>query len=356
MENLRIVSLVVPIPTFLFMGCVVDWKCNDVNHLINTFYSSFTTGYIGSLMLEILLTTVLRLGVFAIWEPEIFKLTPTVPIIILPWVLRENDYRPKRISLFAADFVTSCVAAPIVEEYMKMRVVQWSVRLPRNFQRVKNQKGKKNSKKKKKKYKHEAIIRPPGESEVTNINTYVTHMMAASVGLKICESVRRILVYTKKGHTNKGLHAICRGIFPIHELCGTLTALQLARRDVLGVELPGWQILAPAVFIHGMANFRGKKPIFKWNSSMPWSEMQLFKKEIWDDLVKSPSFTEMLKKSFGKLMWLSILLRVLGYCIKNYYLIGRQAVRRTTTYAGKQAAFSAELVAGDILKKTKDKK
>jgi hypothetical protein len=42
-------------------------------------------------------------------------------------------------------------------------------------------------------------------------------------------------------------------------LCGTMTALLLARRDVLGVNLPLWKIIGPAVFLHGMANFRGMK-------------------------------------------------------------------------------------------------
>jgi hypothetical protein len=54
-----------------------------------------------------------------------------------------------------------------------------------------------------------------------------------------------------------------------------LTALQWARRDVLGVEMGLVGLLGPAVFIHGMANFRGMKPVFKWNSAKPWSEMQL---------------------------------------------------------------------------------
>ena len=65
---------------------------------------------------------------------------------------------------------------------------------------------------------------------------------------------------------------------------------------------------------------------------------------------------QLMNKGFAKLMWLVILGRVLGYCIKNYYLIRRQAVKRTTTYAGKRAAFSAELAATEMLKKTaKDK-
>lgn len=84
-------------------------------------------------------------------------------------------------------------------------------------------------------------------------------MLAVSLGIKLCDSTRRILMYTKDSDENKGFYALCRGIFPIQELCGTMTALALAKRDVLGWNMPLWKMLAPAVVIHGMANFRGMK-------------------------------------------------------------------------------------------------
>ena len=87
-------------------------------------------------------------------------------------------------------------------------------------------------------------------------------MLAASLGLKLVDVTRRILMYTKETDDYKRIYAVCRGTFPIHELCGTMTALLLARRDVIGINLPMWKILGPAVFIHGMANFRGMKVSF----------------------------------------------------------------------------------------------
>lgn len=39
-----------------------------------------------------------------------------------------QNYRPKRITLFAADFLTSCVACPIIEEVVKMWIVKLCVR------------------------------------------------------------------------------------------------------------------------------------------------------------------------------------------------------------------------------------
>ena len=357
-ENLQIVSLVLIAPVITSIS-VFDAKESDINHAISTFTSTFTLGYVMCFVSEIIWTTILRLGVFLIWEPAIFKLTRRVPTIVLPWVLRENKYRPKRITLFAADFASSCLAAPIIEEYIKLKLVQLGGRLPRNYRRVKRKKEKGSTsnkksgktKKKRKRYTLEKIERGPGEAEVTNVNVFITQMIAASVGLKLCDSVRRILMYTKRTDASKSFYAFARGVFPIHELCGTMTAIELAKRDLLGVDLPLWRILLPAVFIHGMANFRGMKPLFKWNSSTPWSEMQLSPWNVADD----STLGQMVSKGLAKLTWLIILGRVLGYCIKNYYLLKRQAMKRTTTYAGKQAAFSAELAATDYLKKTKKK-
>ena len=111
---------------FLTVFLLLSFLCQ-----IGTFHVSFTLGYILAFISEIVVTTVVRLGVFKIWEPSIFSLTPQVPSIILPWVLREKQYKPKRITLFAADFGASCIASPIIEEYLKLKVVQWTCKLPR---------------------------------------------------------------------------------------------------------------------------------------------------------------------------------------------------------------------------------
>jgi hypothetical protein len=196
----------------------------------------------------------------------------------------------------------------------------------------------------------ECLQQTPGQ--VVNVNHYVSGMLAVSLGLKLSDSIRRVCMYTKPDDLHKTFYSVCRGLFPIQELCGTVTALGLARRDVLGQKNPLWKLLLPSAIIHGMANFRGKKPIFKWNAATPWSEMQL-----------SPHFrpqdatlTQLAVKAFPKVMWLIILFRVTGYCVKNYYMINRQAIKRTTTYAGKPAAFSAELAAAEMLKSTKKTK
>ena len=344
LQNLSIVWLAAIAPIISLIS-VYDGKYNNINTAIGTFYVSLSLGYTLAFLSEIAVTTIVRLGVFKIWEPDIFSLTSEVPTPILPWVLREKAYKPKRITLFAADFATSCIAAPIIEEVLKLKICQWTSKLPRNFKSVKVQKGNR----KRSKNTIAQPVRSIDAPQVTNVNCYVVQMLCASLGLKLCDITRRILMYTKKADGHKHFFAIARGVYPIHELCGTMTALLLARRDVVGIDLPIWKIVGPAIVIHGLANFRGMKPFFKWNSSTPWSEMQLSPFKIGSDF----SFTHLIPTSYAKIVWATILLRVFGFCVKNYYLTGRQAMKRTTTYSGKLHAFEAKLHTDSFLKKAK---
>ena len=345
LQNLSIIWLAAIAPVGLLLA-VFDGKYNNINTAIGTFHVSFTFGYALAFLSEVFVTTAVRLGVFKIWEPAIFSLTE-VPSIILPWVLREKQYKPKRITLFAADFAASCVASPIIEEYLKLKMVEWTCKLPSNFKQSKKLRKGKSWRK-----KYTYVLQPVRSidaPQVVNINCYITQFFAASLGLKLFDVTRRILMYTKEMDDYKRIYAMIRGAFPIHELCGTMTALLLAQRDVLGVNLPTWKILAPGVFIHAMANFRGMKPIFKWHSSTPWSEMQLSQLRKGDG--NSDIFKQLLPKSYAKLVWLTILCRVFGFCVKNYYLIGRQATKRITTYSGKLHAFNAKLQTDAMLKR-----
>lgn len=188
-------------------------KENDPNKIVSTLFTSSTLGYGLAFAGELLLTTLVRLAVFCWWEPGVFSLTPKVPLPLLPWVLRENGYRPKRISLFAADFGTSCIAAPIMEEYMKLKIVLWTAKLPKNFNWIRHQ-GKERS---------EPVPRENGEHDAVSANQHVSHLLAASIGIKLSDATRRVLMYTKASDANKYFYAVCRGLFPIQELCGTMT-------------------------------------------------------------------------------------------------------------------------------------
>lgn len=129
-DNLRLVTLAAIAPVIEVLS-VFDARENDFNALTNTFFVAFSFGYVLTFVVEVLMTTLVRLGVFCWFEPGIFSLAPKVPLPILPWVLRDHKYRPKRITLFAADFATSCLMAPIVEEYLKLKLLQWTVELPK---------------------------------------------------------------------------------------------------------------------------------------------------------------------------------------------------------------------------------
>ncbi|GMI44197.1 hypothetical protein TrCOL_g5266 [Triparma columacea] len=342
-RNLELAAFTAVLPLFTF-AMTFDSSAANINDLISTFYSAFVFVFPAVFALEIAAATLCRLLTFVVWEPSIFSLTPRIPTIVLPWVLREQGYHPKRITLFVADFFTSVVACPIIEEAGKLVLVNLCLSLPRNFAE-----GKKGRRVKVR------ASRTRGTRQVTNINPYVVSMLVASWGIKFADSLRRVLLYSKPSSLHPGWYAFARGCFPVQELCGTLTALQWARRDVLGVEMGLVGLLGPAVFIHGMANFRGMKPVFKWNSAKPWSEMQLPVPDAAAGVIEEGAMNAKgLNKGFAKLIWLTILLRVTGYCVKNYYMINRQARKRTQR---NEDAFAAELSMGKMLKKDKkDKK
>ena len=62
-----------------------------------------------------------------------------------------------------------------------------------------------------------------------------------------------------------------------------------------------------------------------------------------------------LGKVFPEIMRLIVLFRVTWYFAKNYFMIDRQEMQRTTTYADTHAALLAKLEAAKIFKTTKDK-
>jgi hypothetical protein len=129
-ENLRIAALTVVAPLLGFL-LVVDMAENNINSLISGFSNAFTLGYVGCFASQIVAATVIRLSVFAFWEPKVFELAPAVPLPIIPWVLREHKFRPKRITLFIQDFITSCVVSPVLEEFFKLWILQKTVTLPK---------------------------------------------------------------------------------------------------------------------------------------------------------------------------------------------------------------------------------
>jgi hypothetical protein len=72
-------------------------------------------------------------------------------------------------------------------------------------------------------------------------------------------------------------------------------------------------------------------------------------------VMEDATFAELAGKALPKIMWLIIVGRAAGYCVKNYSMINRQAVKRATAYAGNHSAFSTELAAAQTLKNQKKK-
>ena len=85
-----------------------------------------------------------------------------------------------------------------------------------------------NGKRKTKRRVAEIVKRDQGDNDCTSANQYVTNMLAISIALKLADAARRILLYTKPNDANKGFYALCRGVFPIHELCGAMIAIAFA--------------------------------------------------------------------------------------------------------------------------------
>ncbi|CAM9364861.1 unnamed protein product, partial [Hapterophycus canaliculatus] len=65
-----------------------DGSKANINTYVRVVTFAFTWGYLITFALEIVAATFFQLGVLAVMEPAAFKLTPNVPAIFLPWVLR----------------------------------------------------------------------------------------------------------------------------------------------------------------------------------------------------------------------------------------------------------------------------
>ena len=127
--NLRLIGTCL-LPSSILMLLVHDRTQTDINALVSCFTNAFTIGYVLVLGLEILATTLVRLGVFVYWERGLIW-SDTEPLLTLPWRIRALGYKPKRITLFAADILSSCVAAPLLEEWFKLLLLKWSLALPK---------------------------------------------------------------------------------------------------------------------------------------------------------------------------------------------------------------------------------
>jgi len=343
--TLLFLSLIGPLG---IIGLLYSTKAVNFNMFIKVFHLGFFS-YFLVFISEYIMATFFRLGIFYWLEKDIFKLSPKVPAIFLPWVFSDHNYKINRLTAFACEFATNCIGAPIIEELIKYKVVMWAKAikiwqigdpLPRfpgddppsatpqqpSLPMAHQSAGAGTNAQPR---KNKALASSKATQVPATIHTYMLYMVGAGLGLKTLDNFRRILMYTKPGQTHKHLFAALRGLFPVQELCAALTAIRWARRDLLG-EGPAagragaWRLFVPSVLLHAFANFRGTRPVFKWKADYPWMDIQLQPPNTPDEA----GLGRLVSRGLRSVLWASILLRVLGHVIKSYWRISKAHQRR----------------------------
>ena len=202
----------------LMFGCYLfDGSKMSVHGFVKVFYGAFTTGYVAAFLGQIIMATLSRNAVLQVMEPELVTamtqaaMGPGVPLTSLPWVLRDHGFQPTPLTTFASEFLVDCVASPLLEEGAKLWIVLRSGVLPR----------------------HGTAL-----GRVTSVHSYLGYLIAAAMGLKMADNLRRVCLYTRPEHHQKVFFAFMRGLFPVHEICASLTAMELAKRDILAKHVP----------------------------------------------------------------------------------------------------------------------
>jgi len=388
--NVLLVSASLAWPLLLLGLMYNAWEIN-INYLIRTFFTAATAGYVGAFVGEIAVATGLKLLAFYRLEPGMHASCPEIPSIHLPWVWKSDctGYRPRLLTLLVADLVINCLASPVIEETAKLLSYRWGswIRPTTAMQEEEREEQllqRRQQQQQQQQPGASGSVGATGQATSTSsssssgttgglssssmttaqrwrrrpirsllslllsillapfsagsgsrryrrpdsVHSTLVYMTAAALGLKAADNARRILMYTKPEDTSKPFFALARGFFPVHELCGAFTALNLVRRDILGERMSWFRLLAPAVILHSMANFRGMKPVFKWASSSPWTEMQL-------QALSAPDYATALQqiwKAVWGLVWFAVLARVLGYIMFRHYLLSKQVKLRYANY------------------------
>ncbi|CAM9482022.1 unnamed protein product [Pylaiella littoralis] len=373
-----------------------DGSKANINTYVRVVTFAFTWGYLITFALEIVAATFFQLCMLAVVEPAAFKLTPHVPAIFLPWVLREHGYVPSSLFSCAADLLSFCVGAPIVECAMMVWIVRRLGALPERKASPlptaptaegasgagaasgtsgNARKGMKNNIGPDRagqfgqttegtassgavvassspegaassaggvparklglfsrrgttsttavsdatKAARTAAEAAEAAQEPTHVHTYLLYVLGSAIGLKAACTVQRVLVYTREHHEHKAFFALARGFFPLFELCGSIMAMNLARRDILGDTMNKLQLFFVAVSLNAYAVFRGTKPLFKWASSKPWDELQV---KAWVFPTGMTPF-QRARKGFASVAWSIVILRVTAHVIKTYWRLNR---------------------------------
>jgi len=155
-----------------------------------------------------------------------------------------------------------------------------------------------------------------------HVRSYLIYMLAASYGIKVADMTRRILLYTHPYHPNKAFYALARSVHPIRELCGLLTGLRWAARDMLNHKTSLLSIIWPAVVLNSMACFRGMKPVYVWQSRKPWEDVQLHVLHYMD--IHPLNSPEVYLRLISNVLWYAYLIKVMVNISSDYVRLSRE--------------------------------
>jgi hypothetical protein len=128
--------------------------------------------------------------------------------IVLSWNMLRMGYLPQRITLFLFSLVNGCIVGPAVEEIAKLKMMRSMIALRST-----------------KDPQDKGLPDGKDDSKMTcpvSVRAHIIHMLAVSLGLRMADNIRRILLYTSPKDKYKTFFAICRSVFPVQELCGTI--------------------------------------------------------------------------------------------------------------------------------------
>jgi hypothetical protein len=179
-----------------------------------------------------------------IFEPDAFKLCPRVPALLLPWRLTSEGYFPSRVTLVLFSAINNCIMAPIVEELFKARILIQALKKNASTDRLNGDMRKNDANSPPIPTSPQSIPMPDSNSQAATIvenkadivsadrsssalvqplqqryldivsrkwvtiRTYVIFMLAASLGLKVIDNTRRILLYTHPHQRHKSFFAV----------------------------------------------------------------------------------------------------------------------------------------------------
>lgn len=167
----------------------------NINAVVDQFVRSVFLDYPLLCLVEVLAVTIIRLGVLRVLEPQVFKLCEHVPSIFLPWRLALYDYYPSGLTLSTFLSISNIVAAPLIEEVFKARVLSGAIARIRR----KGERGRKRAAAAAAGGSKLVSGRGPvdGDGQPITLRTYLIFMLAGAVGLKVADNIRRVLLYAQ---------------------------------------------------------------------------------------------------------------------------------------------------------------